>query len=102
MGHKNKNDSSGFVYSTNAAFFSPGQQNLKIHLDRKGGGKMVTRITDFKGTNDSLEQLCKLLKQKCAVGGSVKEGEIILQGDHRDKLLVLLAAAGYPAKKSGG
>jgi translation initiation factor 1 len=102
MGRQNNKDQSGLVYSTNPNFFSPGQQKLKIHLDRKGSGKMVTRITDFIGNEDALEQLGKMLKQKCAVGGSVKNGEIVLQGDHRDKILKLLADAGYSAKKSGG
>jgi len=102
MHQKNKNNNSGFVYSTNPEFFIPGEQNLRVHLDRKAGGKMVTRITDFKGTPDSLEKLGKLLKQKCASGGAVKDGEIILQGDHRDKILSILASEGYRAKKSGG
>ncbi len=98
-----KNDNgSGFVYSTNPGFFSPGEQDLRIHLDRKGGGKMISRISGFKGSAEKIEELCKLLKQKCAVGGACKEAEIILQGDHREKLMKLLEGMGYGVKKSGG
>ncbi len=109
-----KNNKGGFVFSTNKDFnldndkeeemqsLPPNQQNLRIFLDRLGGGKMVTRITDFVGNMNDREALGKMLKQKCGVGGSVKNFEILLQGDHRDKVLKLLTDANYKAKKAGG
>jgi len=102
------------VYSTNPNFqfetneeedtetLAPPLQNLKLFLDRLGGGKMVTRITGHVGKTGDIEALGKLLKQKCGGGGSVKDRAILIQGDHREKLLKILTELNYKVKKAGG
>jgi translation initiation factor 1 len=104
----------GVVYSTNSDFdysYQPEesantlpaqQQNLKVSLDKSmRAGKQVTLVTGFTGKTGDLEILGKLLKTKCGVGGSVKDREIIIQGDHRDKVVQLLIKEGYKAKRVG-
>ena len=107
---KNKNSRSavGVVYSTNpdyqyqydnepeAVTLAPEKQRLRVSLDRHHrGGKTVTLVTGFVGTDDDLQALGKMLKGKCGVGGSAKDGEIIIQGDQQEKVRAALAAAGY-------
>lgn len=105
----------GVVYSTSDEFeyqeegneemdtLAPAQQNLKVMLDKKArAGKKVTLVDGFIGTEDDLKELGKMLKNKCGVGGSAKDGEILIQGDHRDKVVQILQSSGYKAKKSGG
>lgn len=105
----------GLVFSTDPNFdfsqeeeqietLAPNQQRLRIFLDRKQRkGKSVTLITGFDGNEDDLKALGKALKSYCGVGGSAKDGEILVQGDQRDKVLKYLLDKGYSqTKKSGG
>lgn len=111
MGKKNKPDTRGFVYSTNPDFsfdeesdsletLLPAQQKLKIKLDTKHrAGKAVTLVDGFVGQPNDLEELGKKLKTFCGTGGSAKDGEIIVQGDQREKVLQWLLKNGYKNAK---
>ena len=121
MGKNNSNrnndwkDRLNVVYSTNPDFayetddeqetetLEPGKQNLKVSIDRKQrAGNSVTLVQGFVGTSDDLKELAKMLKNKCGVGGSAKDGEIIIQGEFKQKVFDLLLQAGYKVKMSGG
>ena len=103
----------GVVFSTNPDFKyetpeeetvetpDPGKQNLRVGIDRRNrSGKQVTLITGFRGSEDDLASLGRKLKTRCGVGGSAKDGEIVLQGDLRDKVVAILSEMGYKAKRS--
>ena len=83
---------------------NPASQILRIHLDKKQrGGKVVTLIKGYSGSDAEIETLAKLLKTKCGVGGGAKDGDIQLQGNHRDKVMQILLELGYKqTKKAGG
>ena len=108
-------DLGGMVFSTNEDFDpnqdaendqetpAPHQQQLEAHYSAKGrAGKKVTVITGFTGADEDLNALGKELKKKCGVGGSVKNGEIIIQGDVRDKIMDYLRKKNYHVKRVGG
>ena len=102
----------GVVYSTDPNFkyteqteqepetLEPGRQKLIVGIDRRNrSGKQVTLVTGFIGRDEDLAALGKMLKSKCGTGGSAKDGEIIIQGDFRDRIVEILTAAGYKAKR---
>jgi len=106
-------DLGGFVFSTNpdadftddtpAETLNPSKQYLEAHFSNKGrGGKTVTVIKGFVGSETDLKQLAKMLKTKCGVGGSVKDGDIIIQGNYRDKIMQILKEKNYNIKRVGG
>lgn len=101
----------GVVYSTNPDYeyqydnppqadtLPPASQKLRVRMERSGrGGKTVTVVSGFVGTDEDLDELGRTLKTKCGVGGSVKDGLIIIQGDFRERVVALLQSLGYPAK----
>lgn len=114
---KNKKPQSGFnfVFSTNSDFqpnnedetpeetLAPNQQKLRVMIDRKKRkGKNVTLVVGFEGNEDDLKELGKYLKSKCGVGGSVKDYEIMVQGDQKNKVVKLLLEKGYSQTKGAG
>ena len=110
---KNKKNRKGIMYSTNPNFefvyenekmdtLLNNQQNLKVCIDKHRAGKIAVIIKGFIGSTDDLKVLGKILKAKCGVGGSTKNGEIIIQGDLRDKVMDILAKEGYNYKRVGG
>ena len=119
MGKKDKpkkinlEDLGGFVFSTNPdfkpllddteEFLDPSEQLLLCHFEKKGrGGKQVVIIKGFEGPEEQLKELGKELRQFCGVGGSVKNNEILLQGNVRDKAMDKLISLGYGTKRIGG
>ncbi len=112
MAKNKKQRFEGIVYSTDtnfsyqltddneeAATLSKDKQKLKVLLDKKARkGKIVTLVEGFVGSDKDLQELAKILKQKCGVGGSAKDGEIIIQGDFKQKIFEHLKASGYGAK----
>lgn len=114
MSKKFKPDNRGFVFSTDPEFrfekeqeqqqtLAPVQQNLRVKLETKHrAGKVVTLVDGFAGTPDDAEKLGKQLKNVCGTGGSVKDGEIIVQGDQREKVVQFLLKNGYSKTKKSG
>jgi len=112
MAKKGKNRK-GVMYSTNPDFeyeyegeevetLPNNQQNLKVCIDKHRAGKIAVIIKGFVGTTDDLKSLGKILKARCGVGGSAKNGEIIIQGNVRDKVMEILQKEGYNHKRVGG
>jgi len=110
---KNKRKIKGIVYSSNPDFefeyenqemetLPNNKQHLKVCIDKHRAGKIAVIIKDFIGTTEDLKALGKLLKTKCGVGGSAKNGEIIIQGDVRDKVMGIIEKEGYNYKRIGG
>lgn len=111
--NKNRNFSNKVVFSTNPDFKqdeqaseqqtpSANQQTLYVSLERLKGGKIATIVESFIGSEKDLETIGKQLKSKCGVGGTVKEGIILIQGEQRDKVIGILNALGFKTKKKGG
>ena len=110
---KNKKSRKGIMYSTNPDFeyqyenaeletLPPNKQMLKVCIDKHRAGKIAVIIKDFVGSTDDLKKLGKLLKTKCGVGGSAKNGEIIIQGNVREKVMEILQKEGFHYKRVGG
>jgi translation initiation factor 1 len=110
--NKKSRNAVGVVYSTNPDYqyqydnsdeqletLPPAKQRLHVRMERSGrGGKTVTVVDNFVGSDDDLQALGRTLKTKCGVGGTAKDGQIIIQGDFRERIATLLKELGYPAK----
>ena len=110
--NKKSRNAVGVVYSTNPDYqyqyddsdeqletLPPAKQRLHVRMERSGrGGKTVTVVDNFVGSDDDLQALGRTLKAKCGVGGTAKDGQIIIQGDFRERIATLLKELGYPAK----
>ena len=110
---KNKKKFKGVVYSTNPNYnfeyesnyeqeIEPSKQTLEIWIDKHRAGKIAVIIKKFIGNKTKLKSLAKMLKKKCSVGGTVKNNEIIIQGDIREKIISILEEEGYKTKRIGG
>ncbi|MBP7389831.1 MAG: translation initiation factor [Chitinophagales bacterium] len=110
---ENKNTGNKIVFSTNKSLdlggekeevdtIAPHLQTLYVSLERNKGGKVATIVENFQGSQADLESLGKMLKNKCGVGGTVKDGIILIQGEKRDRVVDLLVAMSYKVKKKGG
>jgi translation initiation factor 1 len=106
-----KNNLGGFVFSTNKSFEfeieetdleTPDKQKLEVHLVRHKGDKITTLVKGFQGKDQDLKELGKALKMKCGVGGTVKDNEILIQGNFRDKVMEYLKVQGHQVKRVGG
>lgn len=112
MSKKSKNN--GYVYSTDPDFdydmdpdhveeIAPEEQTLEVHIDKKQrGGKVATLVKGYAGSDEDIKDLAKELKSACGVGGSAKDGEIIIQGEKRDKVMEVLKKKGFRVKRVGG
>lgn len=110
---KNKKSKKGVIYSTNPNFkfeyenketetLPNNEQCLRVYIDKHRSGKTAIIIKGFIGTTGALKELGKMLKTKCGVGGSTKKGELIIQGNVRDKIMDILKDEGYNFKRVGG
>lgn len=109
-----RSNNKSFAYSTNPDFepdyesddnkdLSPNEQTLEVHIEKKQrGGKVATIVKGFIGSDEDLKDLAKTLKSACGVGGSAKDGEILIQGEKRAKVMEVLQKQGFKTKRVGG
>ena len=109
-----RSNNKSFAYSTNPDFepeydaddnisLDPNEQSIEVHIEKKHrGSKVATLVKGFIGSDEELKELAKTLKSACGVGGSAKDGEIIIQGEKRDKVMEVLQKKGFKTKRVGG